>query len=73
MSEIEKMAQNADFIVNGYSFFCKEKNIRVLNLNDASRAAVISRDGQVLETSMDDIEISIVLSYWEKNKQFLEE
>lgn len=73
MGEVEKMAQNADFIVNGYSFFCKEDNVRVLNLNDASRATVISRDGQVLETSMDDIEISIVLGYWEKNKQFLEE
>lgn len=73
MSEIEKVAQLADFIVNGYSFICENTQIRVLNLNDTSRAAVIDLNGEVLETSMDDIEISIVQAYWEKNKQFAED
>lgn len=73
MSEIEKVAQSADFIVNGYSFLCENGKIRVLNLNDTARAAVLDADGEVLETSMDDIEISIVRAYWEKNKQFAEE
>lgn len=73
MSEIEKVAQSADFIVNGYSFLCEDGKIRVLNLNDTARAAVLNADGEVLETSMDDIELSIVRAYWEKNKQFAEE
>lgn len=73
MSDLEKMAQLADFIVNGYSFLCEDGKVRVLNLNDTTRAAVLNRDGEVLETSMDDIEISIVQAYWEKNKQFAEE
>ena len=73
MSEIEKVAQIADFIVNGYSFICENGKVRVLNLNDTARAAVLDKDGEVLETSMDDIEISIVRAYWEKNKQFAEE
>jgi hypothetical protein len=73
MSEIEKVAQLADFIVNGYSFICENTQIRVLNLNDTSRAAVLDLNGEVLETSMDDIEISIVQAYWEKNKQFAED
>lgn len=73
MSEIEKVAQSADFIVNGYSFICEYEKVRVLNLNDTARAAVLDKDGEVLETSMDDIEISIVRAYWEKNKQFAEE
>ena len=73
MSEIEKVAQLADFIVNGYSFICENTQIRVLNLNDTSRAAVIDLNGEVLETSKDDIEISIVQAYWEKNKQFAED
>ena len=73
MSEIEKVAQLADFIVNGYSFICENTQIRVPNLNDTSRAAVIDLNGEVLETSMDDIEISIVQAYWEKNKQFAED
>lgn len=73
MSEIEKVAQLADFIVNGYSFICENTQIRVLNLNDTSRAAVLDLNGEILETSMDDIEISIVQAYWEKNKQFAED
>lgn len=73
MSEIEKVAQSADFIVNGYSFFCQDEYIRILNLNNPERAAVLDKAGVVLETSMDDIEISIVQAYWEKNKQFAEE
>ena len=73
MSEIEKVAQSADFIVNGYSFICEDEKVRVLNLNDTARAAVLDKDGEVLETSMDDIEVSIVRAYWEKNKQFAEE
>ena len=73
MSEIEKVVRSADFIVNGYSFDCKDGCIRILNLNDTSKAAVLSKTGEVLETSMDDIEISIVLSYWNKNKQFAED
>ena len=73
MSEIEKVAQSADFIVNGYSFICEDEKVRVLNLNDTARAAVLDKEGEVLETSMDDIELSIVRAYWEKNKQFAEE
>lgn len=73
MSEIEKVAQSADFIVNGYSFVCEDGQVRVLNLNDTVRATVLDKNGEVLETSMDDIEISIVQAYWEKNKQFAEE
>ena len=73
MSELEKVVQSADFIVNGYSFDCNADVVRVLNLNDTSKAAVLNKSGEVLETSMDDIEISIVLAYWDKNKQFAED
>ena len=30
MSEIERVAQSADFIVNGYSFICEDGKVRVL-------------------------------------------
>ena len=73
MSEIEKIAQGADFIVNGYSFFCQDSMVRVLNLNNPSCAAVLNKSGDVLETSMNDIELSIVQAYWEKNKEFVED
>lgn len=73
MSEIEKIAQISDFIVNGYSFICQDQKVRVLNLNNTPKAVVLDWAGNVLETSMDDIEIAIVKAYWEENKQFAEE
>ena len=33
----------------------------------------MSSEGEIYETSMDDIEIDIVLVYWEKNKKYMEE
>lgn len=45
----------------------------MLNLNCPDKAVVLSKDSEVLETSMDDIEIQIVKDCLEKNRKFLEE
>ena len=60
-------------VANGYAFRCSPEGFRVLNLNCPDKAVVLSKDGEVLETSMDDIEIQIVKDYLEKNRKFLEE
>ena len=73
MTNIIKVADEADMIVNGYAFTCNQENYRVLNLNRPDRAAVFAKNGEVLETSMDDIEISIVKDYLKKNRKFMEE
>ena len=59
MADIKQVADAADMIVNGYAFTQCPEGYRVLNLNRPDRAAVFSKDENVLETSMDDIEISI--------------
>ena len=61
MPDIKIIADNADFIVNGYAFTRDDDRIKVLNLNSPDKAVVFSVDGEVLETTMDDIELSIVL------------
>ena len=71
--DIITIAQNADFIVNGYAFTSKNNQIRVLNLNNRDKATVLDQNGNVVMTSMDDIEISIVQKYFDKNKEFLKE
>ena len=63
----------ADMIVNGYAFSRCPEGFRVLNLNRPDRAVVISPSAEVLETSMDDIEIQIVRGYLEKNRALLED
>ena len=73
MIDIQAIADAADMIVNGYSFTHDEKGYRVLNLNRPEHAAVITEDGKMLETTMDDIELQIVLDSYFANKRFLEE
>ena len=72
MINIKSVADDADMIVNGYAFKCCPEGFRVLNLNCPDRAVVLSKGNEVLETSMDDIEIQIVRDYLIKNRKFLE-
>ena len=73
MTDIRKTADSADMIINGYAFSKSNDVVRVLNLNSVGSAVVINRDGEVIETSMDDIELDIVLGYYNRNKAFLED
>ena len=59
MRNIREIADAADVIVNGYAYTKDGENIRVLNLNNPEKAAYLNRAGEVLETSMDDIELEI--------------
>lgn len=72
-SSIMSVIDAADMIVNDYAFTRDPKGFRVLNLNQPDKAAVFSELGEVLETSMDDIELRIALDYFIANRQFLEE
>ena len=70
-TKLKKIADNADMIVNGYAFTQNNENYRVLKLNKPEHALVIDSNGNVLETSMDDIEIQIVKDYFLKNKKYM--
>ena len=59
MDKIKEIADQADMIVNGYAFTRENNQIKILNLNNLDKALVISEVGEVLETTMDDIEIRI--------------
>lgn len=73
MADIKQVADAAYMIVNGYAFTRCPEGYRVLNLNRPERAVVFSKNGDVLETSMDDIEVRIAGDYLEKNRRFVEE
>ena len=73
MDKIREIADKADMIVNSYAFTRENDHIRILNLNNLDKALVISEDGKVLETTMDDIEIRIVLDYWDSDREFMED
>ncbi len=73
MPDIKTIADKADIIVNGYAFTRNDKRIQVLNLNRPDKAVVFSIDGEVLETTMDDIELSIASRYLQQNMKYMEE
>ena len=72
MIDFKTIADNADLIINGYAFTKSGDCIRVLNLNRLNKALVFDYNQEVIETSMDDIEIRIVFDYYNKNKKYME-
>ena len=71
-AQIKAVADEADMVVGGYAFTMGADGlIRVLNLAHPNHAVVLSPEHEVLETSMDDIEVGIVLGHLERNREFL--
>ena len=73
MPDIKTIADKADVIINGYAFTTDGDRIHVLNLNSPDKAVVFSADGEVLETTMDDIELSIAGRYLKQNLKYMED
>lgn len=72
--ELQKIAENAKIIVNGYAFSKRDDGfISILNLDHPDCAMVISKELEIIETNMDEIEQGIVLSLAKRNFSFLED
>ena len=65
------IADNAELIVNGYAFEKVGDNIRVVNMR-TGKAAVFANSGEMIETSMDDLDVSLALKYLRENARFME-
>lgn len=70
--QIVEIAEKADMIVNYYAFTKQDEIIRILNLRNPEYTMVISKDGTLLETNMDEIEQVIVQDIWKKDAEFME-
>lgn len=73
MIDIMEIADNADMIVSGYAFTVDGENVRVLNLNYVKSAAVINSECEAIETTMDDIELDIVMNIYRRSKEYMED
>ena len=71
--KLTEIADRADMIINGYAFTKEENVVRVLHLDPPHNAAVLSEDGSVIETNMDDIELALIGKYFARNRKFLYE
>lgn len=59
MIDVIAFADAADVIVNGFAVAPYNEGCRVANLNTGEGVAVFASDGTLVETNMDDIELSI--------------
>ena len=76
MTEAKKIAiaNAAEMIVGGYAFLRKGENITIVNLKQKDEhVMVITKEGKMLESSMDPIEQVIALKKWKQNAQFMED
>ena len=70
--QIQEIADAASVIANGYAMSRDGSNIRIVNLN-SGHVAICSETEKILETSMDDIEMSIALDRFRANRKFMGE
>lgn len=76
MTEAKRLAiaDAAEMIIDGYAFLRNGDNITIVNLKQKDEhAMVITREGKMLESSMDPIEQVIALKKWKQNSQFMED
>ncbi len=67
-----EIADAADMIVAGYAYRWVNDYIEVIDINDLDKRAVI-QNGQIAESLMSDEEDDIVMLYYERNKDLLED
>lgn len=72
MIDVSKAAGEAEVIVCGFAIGRCQDGIRVLNLNNARGAAVMKKDGTLIETNMDDIELEIAREYMLSSLKYME-
>lgn len=70
--DVKKIFDNAIIVVNGFAFTRCDLGYQIFN-GRTKHTVVVSNDGEVLATTMDDIELEIAKKYFEKDKEFLED
>lgn len=68
----KEIADQAEVIINGYAVIKNDIGILVVNLNADNASAVFDRNDEMLETSMDNIDLAIAHDYLIKSKKYME-
>ena len=72
MIDKERIADEAKVIINGYAVNECREGLKIFNLNNGGHSAVIRKDGTLIETNMDDIELSIATQYALQSLKYME-
>lgn len=71
MLDISKIADEADVIISGFAVKEKEDGFYVYNLNNAEGVALFTKDGTLVETNMDDIELAMAQKTLTESKKYI--
>ena len=71
-TKLKQIADKADMIIRGYAFTREGDYVRVLDLSHGESSMVMSNDGTMLETNMDEIEQALVLNIWSRDAKYME-
>lgn len=72
MTMIE-IADAASTIIDGYAMEFMKNGVRITNLHQLDHVTFVSPKGEVLETTMDNIELSIVMKYYQRAMAYAED
>ena len=62
---VREIADKADMIIKGYAFTRDDEN-------DRESSMVITPEGVMVETNMDEIEQALVLDIWGRDSKYME-
>lgn len=71
MIDVQKLADAADVIVQGYAFIDRGEGISVVNLHKPDHVAYFYND-ELIETTMDEIEAYKVNKLYRDNVKYME-
>ncbi len=71
--ELARICDDADMIIKGYAFKHKGSNIKVFNVNDGFSMMVMTMDGVLIETNMNEIEQMVVKKIWADDAKYMED
>ena len=72
MPDLKQISDDADMIVCGFAYKKTNEGISVFDLNNGKGAAVFADDGTLIDTSMDDIELSSAKKHYMANAKYME-
>lgn len=71
MLNVEEIAEAADVIISGYAVKKEDDGFHVFNLNNKEGVAVFKEDGTLIETNMDDIELTAAQKYLKESLGYI--
>lgn len=70
-TDLNTIINQASFVVGGYAFLKKENNVKIVALGSPNHVVIMSLNGEIIESNMDDIELVVVQDFWQKNKKYI--